>query len=179
MLLKLLRSLKTLFFNVTILEKPFFKKKTTTDLGFPGGSVGKEPACQAGDPGSIPGWERSPGEGHGNTLQYSGLENSMDSRAWRGTVPGVTNSWTRLSDYHFLLFTIATWWVKMNAIESVRYNNGNFFKKGKKQISEGKMTVETQLLLWKRVVGRIPLLSFWGFKGKSYPTIVTSPLPHF
>ena len=113
MLLKLLRSLKILFFNVTILEKPLKKKKkkkktTTTDLGFPGGSVGKEPACQAGDPGSIPGWERSPGEGHGDPLQYSGLENSMDSRAWQGTVHGVTNSWTQLSDYHFLLFTIAT-----------------------------------------------------------------------
>ena len=46
--------------------------------GFPGGSAGKEPACNAGDPGSIPGLGRSTGEGNGYPLQYSGLENSMD-----------------------------------------------------------------------------------------------------
>ena len=46
--------------------------------GFPGGSDGKESTCNAGDPGSIPGSERSPGEGKGYPLQYSGLENSMD-----------------------------------------------------------------------------------------------------
>ena len=44
-------------------------------LGFPGGSDGKESACHAGDPGSIPGSGRSPGEGNGNSLQYSRLEN--------------------------------------------------------------------------------------------------------
>ena len=90
MLLKLLRSLKILFFNITILEKPFFffkKKKKKTDLGFPGGAVGKEPAYHAGDPGSIPGWGRSPAKGHSNSLQYSGLENSMDRRAWEGYSP--------------------------------------------------------------------------------------------
>ena len=47
--------------------------------GFPGGSAGKESACSAGDLGSIPGLGRSPGEGNGPSLQYSGLENSMDS----------------------------------------------------------------------------------------------------
>jgi len=45
--------------------------------GFPDSSVGKESACNAGDPGSIPGFGRSPGEGKGYPLQYSGLENSM------------------------------------------------------------------------------------------------------
>ena len=49
---------------------------------FPGGSDGKQSACNAGDPGSIPGWERSPGEGNGNPLQYSCLENPMDGGAW-------------------------------------------------------------------------------------------------
>ena len=49
--------------------------------GFPGVSEGKESAQNAGDPGSIPGSERSPGEGNGNPLQYSCLENSMD-RPW-------------------------------------------------------------------------------------------------
>ena len=50
--------------------------------GFPGGSDGKASACNAGDLGSIPGWERSPGEGNGNPLQYFCLENSMDGEAW-------------------------------------------------------------------------------------------------
>jgi hypothetical protein len=50
-------------------------------LGFPGGSDGQEFACNAGDSGSIPGSGRSPGEGNGYTLQYSGLENSMNRGA--------------------------------------------------------------------------------------------------
>ena len=50
-------------------------------LGFPGGSDGKESACSVGDLGSIPGLGSSPGEGNGNTLQYSCLENSMDREA--------------------------------------------------------------------------------------------------
>ena len=51
-------------------------------LGFPGVSNGKESACNAGDPGSIPGSGRSPGEGNGNPFQYSCLESSMDRGAW-------------------------------------------------------------------------------------------------
>ena len=51
-------------------------------LGFPGRSVSKESACNAGDPGLIPGSGRSPGEGNGYPLQYSYLENSMDGGAW-------------------------------------------------------------------------------------------------
>ena len=60
-------------------------------LGFPSGSVGKEPACNA-DQGSIPGSGRSPGEGNGNPLQYSCLENSnpMNRRTWWAIVHGVT-----------------------------------------------------------------------------------------
>ena len=50
-------------------------------MGFPGGPKGKESVYNAGDPGSIPGWERSPGEGNGNPLQYSCLGNSMDGGA--------------------------------------------------------------------------------------------------
>ena len=57
--------------------------------GFPGSSEGKVSACNAGDPGSIPGLGRSPGEGNGNPLQYSCLENSMDRGVWQATVPGV------------------------------------------------------------------------------------------
>ena len=66
------------------------------------GSAGEESACSAGGLGSIPGLQRSPGEGKGCPLQYSGLENSMDC-----TVQGVTESWTRLSDFHFLSFTLS------------------------------------------------------------------------
>ena len=63
--------------------------------GFPDSSAGKESACNAGDLGSIPGLGRSPGEGKGYPLQYSGLENSMDCIVYR-----VTKSWTRMSDFH-------------------------------------------------------------------------------
>ena len=66
--------------------------------GFPGGAAGKEPACNVGDPGSIPGWGRSPGGGRGYPLQYSHLENLKDRGAWRGTAHRVTKSQTRLSD---------------------------------------------------------------------------------
>ena len=58
-------------------------------LGFPGGSDSKESACNAGDLGLIPGSGRSPGEGNGNPLQYSCLENSMDRGAWWATVYAV------------------------------------------------------------------------------------------
>ena len=50
--------------------------------GFPGGSEGKASACNAGDPGLIPGLGRSPGEGNGNPLWYSHLENPMHGEAW-------------------------------------------------------------------------------------------------
>ena len=65
---------------------------TPVFLGFPGGSAGKESACNVGDLGLIPGLGRSPGDGKGYPLQYSGLENSMDY-----TVYGVTKSQTQLS----------------------------------------------------------------------------------
>ena len=62
------------------------------------GSDGKASACNAGDLGSIPGSGRSPGEGHGNPLQYSCLGNPMDRGDWWTTVHGVAKSQTRLSD---------------------------------------------------------------------------------
>ena len=63
-------------------------------LGFPRVSDGKESACSAGDLGSIPGLGRSPGEGNGNPLQSSCLENPMGRGAWWATVHGVEKSWT-------------------------------------------------------------------------------------
>ena len=70
---------------------------------FPGGSDGKASAHNAGDPGSIPELGRSPGEGNGNPLQYSCLENHMDGGAWEAAVHGVAKSWTRLRHFTFLL----------------------------------------------------------------------------
>ena len=58
-------------------------------------------ACNAGELGSIPGSGRSPGEGNGNPLQYSCLENPMDGGAWWATVHGVEKSRTRLNDFTF------------------------------------------------------------------------------
>ena len=69
---------------------------TPVFLGFPCGSTDKESTCNAGDLGSTPGLGRSPGEGKGYPLQYSGLENSIDY-----VVHEVAKSWTQLSDFHF------------------------------------------------------------------------------
>ena len=63
-------------------------------MGFPGGSYGKESAYNAGNPDSVPGSGRSPGEGNGNPLQYSCLENLMDKGTWWATDHGVTKSRT-------------------------------------------------------------------------------------
>ena len=65
---------------------------------FLGGSDDKESACNAGYPGSIPGLGRFPGEGHGNPLQYSCLQNSMGRGAWQATIYAVAKSQTQLSD---------------------------------------------------------------------------------
>ena len=65
----------------------------------PGGSDGKVSAYNVGDPGSIPGSGRYPGEGNDNSLQSSCLENPMDVGAWLATVHGVAKSRTRLSDF--------------------------------------------------------------------------------
>ena len=72
------------------------------EWGFPGGSDGKESACNAVDPGSIPGLGRTPGEGIGNPLQYSCLQKNPTDRgraiAWRAIVQGVAKRWTGLSE---------------------------------------------------------------------------------
>ena len=75
-----------------------FKVTCLGVLGFPGGSDDKDSACNVGDPGSIPGSGRSPGEGIGNQLQYSSFKNSIDREAWQSTVHGVTKSQTWLNN---------------------------------------------------------------------------------
>ena len=72
--------------------------------GLPGRSGSKESACNAGDPGLIPGWGRSLGEGNGHPVQYPCLENPMDRGAWQATVssllvPGVSSFWCRILAY--------------------------------------------------------------------------------
>jgi len=74
-------------------------------MGFHGGSEVKASSCNVGDLGSIPGSGRSPGEGNGNPLQYSCLENPMDRGAWWATVHGIANVTTSLMGY-YLCFLI-------------------------------------------------------------------------
>ena len=66
--------------------------KNLPSKSFPGGSDGKESACSVGDPGSIPGSGRSPGEGNGNPFQYPCLDNSVDRGAWQAIVHGLAES---------------------------------------------------------------------------------------
>ena len=68
-------------------------------MGFRGGSDNKDYACNTGDLGLIPGLGRSPGEGNGNPLQYSCLENPIDRRAWGAAAHGVAKSRTQLSNW--------------------------------------------------------------------------------
>ena len=66
-------------------------------MSFPGGSDSEESACNVGDQGSVPGLGRFPGEGNGNPLQYSCMENFIDRGAWRATVHWVSKSHTQLT----------------------------------------------------------------------------------
>ena len=83
----------------------FFIVQLLHPWGFPVGSDGKESAFNVGDLGLISGSGRSPGEGNGNPLQYSCLENSMDGGAWWATVHGVAKSRTWLSEFTFHIHT--------------------------------------------------------------------------
>ena len=83
-------------------QRSHFEEEETWRTGFPGGSVVKNPTAfpgDLGDPGSIPGLGRSPGEGKGSIFQYSCLENSMDRGAWWATVHGLTKSQAQLRDW--------------------------------------------------------------------------------
>ena len=88
-------------------------------MGFPCSLAGKESACNVGDLGLIPEFGRSPGEGKGYPLQYSGLENSMDY-----TVHGVTKSQTQLSDFHVVIYharRVNVFSVIMNLMKNLLY----------------------------------------------------------
>ena len=101
------KSIPNLLLLMRYLKSPF--------LGFPGGSDGKASAYSAGDLDSIPVLGRAPGEGNGNPLQYSCLENPIDGGAWWAAVHGVTKSRTRLSDFTFTFFNFSWFHVRMIA----------------------------------------------------------------
>ena len=112
----LVYSLFQLWLYLFILSFCLYLMFSLNFLGFPDSSVGKESAWNAGDLGSIPGLGRSPGEGKGYSLQYSGLENSMDCIRLCDTVHGLAKSWTRLGDFHSLDFLILLLTIKVNNI---------------------------------------------------------------
>ena len=99
-----------------------------------GGSEVKASACNTGDLGSIPGSGRSPGEGNGNPLQYSCLENPMDGGAWWATVHGVSKSWTRLKDF---TFTLLLGRKAMTNLDSILKSRHYFANKGPPSQSYG------------------------------------------
>ena len=107
-------------------------------MGFSCGSAGKESACNAGDLGSIPGLERSPGEGNSYALQYSGLESSLDC-----IVHGVTKSHTRLSEFHFEASLIAQSVKNMPAVQETRVR----FLRWEDPL-EKEMATHSSILVW-------------------------------
>ena len=108
----------TFTFYFHTLEKDFHAL-----VDFPGVSDGKASAYNVGDPGSIPRSGRSPGEGNGNLLQYSCLENPMEGGAWQATVHGVAKSRTRLSDFTHLGIIIL--YIKKCYTSMLIYKNNN------------------------------------------------------
>ena len=87
-----------IFFKNLLISRSHLQKFESKGLIFPAGSVHKESASNARDPGSIPGLERALEGGNGNSLQYFCLGNPMDRGTWRATVHEVAKNWTRLSD---------------------------------------------------------------------------------
>ena len=113
-------------------------------MGFPGGSVVKNLPANAGDTGLIPGSGRSPGEGNGNPLQYSCLENPMDGGgAWQATVHGVTKSQTRLKrlNMHALVAQMVK---NLPAVQETRV-----LFLGLEDPLEEKMAAHSSILAWK------------------------------
>ena len=126
-------------------------------MGFPGGSGGKEPACDVGDLGSIPGLGRSPGGGHGNPLQYSCLGNPHGQRNLGGCSP-----WDR---------TVRHNWTIKHAWDYRTSKVFLFFKKKKKEpwkLQEGEKTAHIQrnrnhnsdIKFWRKVISNLEFISF-------------------
>ena len=115
--------------------------------GFPGGSDGKESACNVGDPGLIPGSGRSCGKGTGNPLWYSCLENSMGSGVWWTTVHGVAKSWARLSNEHFPFQTMKQK-QKINKWNYIKLNSFYILKKTINKMKRQPTKMEENICKW-------------------------------
>ena len=114
---------------------------TPVFLGFPCGSAGKGTACNVGDLGSMPGLGRTPGEGKGFPLQYSGLENSMDC-----IVHGVAKSPKWLSEFHFHFgdFPVAQMVRNRPAMQETRV-----WSLGQEDPLETGMAIHSSILAWR------------------------------
>ena len=128
----------------------------TGTKGFPGGSIGKESACNAGDMGLIPELVRSPGGGNGNPLQYSYLGNPMDRGAWWAAVHGGCNSWTWLINLITTTYQLLT--IQSNFTLYLRTSDHAFSlqkPKKKKKISgwedplEKGIAAHSSILVWR------------------------------
>ena len=118
-------------------------------MGFPGGSEVKASACNAGDLGSISGSGRSPGEGNGNPLQYSCLENPMDGGASWATVHGIAKSRTRLSDFTFFHYTLLASLVAQMVKSLSAMQETRVWSPGKEDPLEKEMASHSSILAWK------------------------------
>ena len=121
------------FQKVEVTERLNWNELRHFIISFPGGSDGKESARNAGDLSSIPGSGRSPGERNGYAFQYSGLDNSMDRRAWQATVHGVTtvHNWVTFTlTFHFiikLLIFVTPWTVVHQAPLSMEFSRQEYW----------------------------------------------------
>ena len=120
------------------------------------GSDSKESAFHAGDPGLIPGLERSLGEGNGNTLQYSCLENFMDKGAWWARVHGIVKSGTWLRDYFHLSLSLVGVHLVLNSICLVSLWKGNLETYTEKDHNAGMKAEIRVMLLPTRESQRVP-----------------------
>ena len=100
----------------------YFKVGTYLRLGFPGGAVVKNPHANARDASSVPGSGRSPGDGNGNWLQYSCLENPMDRGAWWATVHRVAKSWMWLSNWPCTHLR----WLQLSCLSKIYFSPDSF-----------------------------------------------------
>ena len=147
-------------FSVSVLRKKNFINKCLVEIcnihgcahtyvkphihiwGFPGSSVAKDPPASAGDTGSIPGSERSPGEGNGNPLQYSYLGSPTDRGAWWATVHGITRVGHKL----------VTKWASLVA-QRVKYlpamQETQVQSLGREDALEKEMATHSSILAWR------------------------------
>ena len=117
------------------LDQLFLPEARDEDVGFPSGSVSKESACKAGDPGLSPGSGRSSGEAHDNPLQNSCLENPMNRGAWWTTVQ-LTKSRTRLSDFQLQRLRRVAWKGQLRSQDPL-FKALHLARKGPKWTREG------------------------------------------